>query len=382
MSTFNYAFSTGIGLQPYLLKNIADVFGRENAPQYKVDNIGFLNLLKSQNPNAISMNRPSNPAQIQFLQVKYRQRAVRGQTSTSDTCASANTSPYFEATVPLDVYRQYALYIEDALIQEYVDDAARTQALGLPPTPVMGEMIEQIKAATSALLSDLDVDLLNKVVFGNNAVTGNNAAKTVNIDRDVTQLSLTDGLTEILTDTQKNIFASGNPQVVGSGLFLNFMNQQAAKGLQYNGLNTKIQSNGVDFFYDQYASTVFGADQIAVFSPNDVQLVEFDRYTGVFAGQKGISYFGNFVLPLQVGIAEVMPISFDYQLRYLDCPETVAEVNDYYGSPISGYRGWQMIISKRCGLFQPPTNAYKANDYLVDTNGVLRYTITNTCNGC
>lgn len=378
MSTFNYAFSTGIGLQPYLLKNIADVFGRENAPQYKVDNIGFLNLLKSQDPNAIKLNRPSNPDQIQFLQVKYRQRAVRGQTQTSDTCATANTSPYFEATVPLDIYRQYPLYIEDALIQEYVDDAARTQALGLPATQVMGEMLEQIKAATSALLSDLDVDLLNKVVFGNNAVTGSNATKAININKDITQLSLTDGLTEIMTDTMKNIFASGNPQVMGSGLFLNYMNQQAAKGLQFNGLNTKIQSNGVDFFYDQYAASVLGANQIAVFSPNDVQIVEFDRFTGKFAGQKGISYFGNFVLPLQIGIAQVMPISFDYQLRFLDCPEAVAGINDYYGNPIVGFRGWQMIISKRCGLFQPPTNAYKANDYLVNTNGVLRYTISNT----
>lgn len=378
MSSFNYAFQTGIGLNPYLLKNIADVFGKENAPQYKVDNIGFLNLLKSQNPNSLKLNRPTgDPGQIQFLNVKYRQRAVVGQTQTSDTCATGNTSPYMEVAVPLNIYRQFALYLEDGLVQEYTDDAARTQSLGLPPTKIMNEMLEQIKAATNAVLVGLDQDMLNSVVFGNNAITGSNATVAININKDITQLSLTDGLTKILTQTQQNIFASGSPQIVGSGLFLNFMNQQAAKGLQFNGLNTKLQSNGVDFYFDQYASTILGSDQIAVFSPNDVQIVEFDRFTGVFSGQKGISYFGNFVLPLQVGIAQVMPISFDYQLRYLDCPESVAAINDYYGTPISGFRGWQMIISKKCGLFQPPTNAFKASDYLVNTNGVLRYTITN-----
>jgi hypothetical protein len=106
-------------------------------------------------------------------------------------------------------------------------------------------------------------------------------------------------------------------------------------------------------------------------------MIEFDRFTGKNGGPKGISYFGNIVLPMQLTAHEVVPVSFDYQMRYLDCPEAVATMNDYYGNPVVGNRGWQMIISKKVGLFQPPTNAWKASDPLFGTNGSLRYTITN-----
>ena len=84
------------------------------------------------------------------------------------------------------------------------------------------------------------------------------------------------------------------------------------------------------------------------------------------------------MLPMQVTPNQVIPVMFDFQLRYLDCPEAVAGVDDYYGAPIAGYRGYQMIISKTCGLFQMPSDQFKASDFLVGSNGILRYTITNS----
>jgi hypothetical protein len=180
-----------------------------------------------------------------------------------------------------------------------------------------------------------------------------------------------------LTQVQQAEFATGKPQIFGSGLMLNFMNQQIAKGNNQSGLNTSIEAAGVQFYYDQYAQGIFGANQFLAISPDAVQLVEFARYTGPYGGRKGISDFGSFVLPMRMSATKVMPVQFDYQLRYLDCPSEVAGVNDYYGTPVSGYRGWQMIISKKCGLFQVPTNAYRANDFLASSNGVLRYTATN-----
>ncbi len=376
MSSFNYSFQTGIGLNPYLLKNIKDVVGLENAPALKVDNLGFLNLLNSQK-KTLQVNRPTAPGAIEFVQVKYMQRLVVGQTSTSDTCATANITPYMEATVPLNIFRQIAIYIEDGLMQEYTDDLNRTQALGLPPTKVMVAMVEQIMGAANAILVGVDQDLQNQVIIGTNPTTGSAASKNINFTVNTNNLPLTDGMTEILTEAMQSEFASGKPQIYGSGLFLNFMMQQRAKGIAQNGLNTVIEAAECDFYYDQYAASILGANQIVAISPDSIQLVEFARFTGPYGGHKGISDFGSFVLPIQMTPTKVLPMQFDFQLRYLDCPETVAGVNDYYGTPISGFRGYQMIISKKCGLFQTPTNAYKASDYLVNSNGTLRYTITN-----
>lgn len=376
MASFNYAFQTGIGLNPYLLKGIESVFGEENAPALKIDNLGFLNLLQSQN-KTLNVNRPSAPGAVEFVQVKYLQRFVSGMTTTSDTCANGFVNPYLEATVPLNVFRQIAIYIEDALIQEYTDDANRTGSLGLPPTKVMNEMMSQISAAANAILVDVDKDLQNLLVVGTNPATGSAAAATVNFTLDTTNLPLNDGLTKVLTQVQQAEFATGKPQIFGSGLMLNFMNQQIAKGNNQSGLNTSIEAAGVQFYYDQYAQGIFGVNQFLAISPDAVQLVEFSRYTGPYGGRKGISDFGSFVLPMQMTPTKVMPVQFDYQLRYLDCPSEVAGINDYYGTPVSGYRGWQMIISKKCGLFQIPQNSYRANDYLAASNGVLRYTATN-----
>lgn len=377
MASFNYAFQTGIGLNPYLLRHIKEVVGTGNAPQLKVDNLGFLNMLQSQT-KTLNVNRPGGNGAIDFVQVKYKQRLVKGQTSTSDTCASANINPYLEATVPLNIYRQVSMYVEDALIQEYTSDANQTVMAGLPPTAIMGELLEQIYAGANAIMQGIDTDLQNQIVIGTNPDTGSNASKTINITQNTANLPLTDGLTELLSNCQRAEFSTGKPQIVGSGLFLNFMNQQNAKGLAQNGLNTKIEAMGVDFYYDQYMSSTLGTNQVIAISPDAMQLVEFARFTGAYAGQKGTSYFGSIMLPMQVTPNNIIPVQFDYQLRYLDCPESVAGVDDYYGNPISGYRGWQMIISKKCGLFQIPSNAYRASDYLANSNGVLRFTITNT----
>ncbi len=378
---FSYAFTQGQGLDPYILRTMDSVFGAGNNPAVKVDNLGFLNLLNSQNKE-LEINKPASQGQIQFVNVKYKQRLVVGQTTTSDTCNSGViVNPYMEATVNVNNYRQVTLMMNDALVQEYTADLAKQGTLlgSLPPTPAMVEMVELIKSSANAILTGMDVDLQNLIVFGKNAITGSNAAQAINIDKDITQLSLTDGITSILTQCQQNEFAtSKNPQMYGSGLALNYFNQQAAKGLQFNGLNTKMQSNGLDFFYDQNAQTVLGANEVAVFSPDAVQVVEYMRYRDSFAGYKGNSFFGTFKLPIQVTETNIIPVQFDYQLRYLSCPEDVAQLTDYYGAAISNtYRGWVMTVSKYYGLFQPPTNAYRAADYLAGTNGVLRFTISN-----
>jgi len=376
MSTFQYGFQQGIGIEPYLLKGIDKLTGTENDPHLKIDNLGFLNLLQSQK-KTLELLRAGGNGAIQFITAKYMQRLVEGQTSQSDTCSTANVTPYQEVQVPLNIYSQIAFYIEDALIQEYTTDLNQETSIGLPPTKAMVAMIDQIKAGANAIMTNINRQLMNQIVFGTNPSTGSNAASTINFPLNTTNLPLESGLNEIFAQAQIAEFATGNLQIFGNGLFHRFMLNQPAKTYDQSGLMTKVQAMGVDFYYDQLSTSILGANEIVVVSPDSIQLVEYPRYTGSSAGRKGLSDFGTFVLPMQITPNQVLPVAFDFQLRFLDCPDQVAGVNDYYGNPISGYRGWQMIVSKTCGLFQNPTNAYKAGDFLSGTNGTLRYNITN-----
>jgi len=65
---------------------------------------------------------------------------------------------------------------------------------------------------------------------------------------------------------------------------------------------------------------------------------------------------------------------FDVQMKYIDCPTSV----DVQDSAVVVNRGWQVIISKDYSLWVQPTDAYAATDPLDDTNGTLRYVLTNT----
>jgi hypothetical protein len=384
MTPFSYSFQLGEGLNPYLLKGIETVVGTQNAPSLKIDNLGFLTALKSQN-QTLQINRPGGNGAVEFVQVKYLQRAVEGQVSTQQTCNTlVNQNAYQESTVALNNFAQYSLFIPDQLIQEYTSDCNMMPNLpgGIPPTAAMKEMLYEIYAGSNAILRVLDGQLLNAVSVGVNAATGSATPKQINFTVDTNDLPLTDGMTELLYETQIiNEFASGKVQIVGSGLVGRFFKQQIAKGLAQNGLNTTIEAMEAKMYFDTKLPTIFnysgtGNDFLA-FSPDDLQIVEFSQYTGAYGGRKGISDFGSFVLPIQMTASDIVPVQFDYQLRYLDCPEAVAQMNNYYGQSITASRGWQMIISKYVGLFQPPTNTYKASDPLYGTNGCIQYYATN-----
>jgi hypothetical protein len=376
---FNYSFQTGIGFEPYLLKTIENVCGSGNSGILKVDNLGFLNLLQSQN-KTLNILRSGGNGSIQYATVKFMQRFVENMVGTEDTCEPAYNNPWLEANVPLDIFTSLSVYIEDALMQEYTTDMNQVQSIGAP-TQAMGQMVKLINSGCNALLEKLDTQLLNKLVFGVNNVTGSNATSTINFPLSTTNNPLTEGLNEVFAQAQDNQFANGKLQIFGSGLFRNFMLNQPAKTFDQSGLNTVIQAMGVDFFYDIKAQSILGANQFAVVSPDSIQLVEFPRYSGAYGGRKMTSDFGSFYLPMNVvdsyGQVTQKEVLFDFQLKYLDCPSAVAATNDYYGSPNSGYRGWQMIISKTCGLFQLPTNQYRASDILDQTNGIIRFTATN-----
>ena len=374
------ALTLGVGFRPYLLAGLKSILGMDGVPQYKIEPVGFLNLLSAQSkPTVLRLNNAAGHQNT--VQIKYKQRYTIDFTDTTPSCDNTNVSAYREMEVNLDSYRQIAIHVEDETIANYMDDASNYISVGTPATRLMNEFMEEIMGAASAILEGVNADLMTIAAanVGVNRRTGSNAAAAINLNRDGAANNLTDGLNQILADYTINA-GKGVPQIVGSGLFHNFMLQQNAKSADGAGYNTAIQAAGVKFYHDLQAANIFGANEILVVQPNALQWVEYMQYTGFKAGQKpGASEFFTVKLPMQIG-TEVIPVEFDVQLRYNDCAETFTDA--YYGTTSTLQKGYNLIISKTSGLFTIPADAYRATDPLVGNRGTLLYTITNTCDSC
>ena len=368
------ALSLGQGFRPYLLSNL-DAIAKENNPQYRLEPLGLINLLQSNDkPEVLRLNTPNGHKKS--VQVKAKQRFNKSQTQTSKSCDNTNVPTFYEAPVDLSSTRQLAFYVADETIAKYMDEASRTTAVGQPATPLMNEFIEDIMSAASAILEGVNDDLFTLAVaaIGKNRVTGSAASTSINLARTITDNPLNDGETRILSDYKIN-GGKGRPMVVGSGLMYQYMLQQIAKSPNNAGIDTRIFANAMTFFHDLSAPTNLGSNQIIVYQPNAIQMVEYMEYTGFKAGPKpGASIFGTLSLPMGMG-DEVLPVEFDWQLRYSDCATTMTDA--YYGTTLTLQKGYNFILSKQCGLFAIPSQAYRATDVLNGNRGSLRYTITN-----
>jgi hypothetical protein len=367
------------GFRSYLLRHIRSIVGDATTPQFKIEPLGFLNMLQSsKKPSVLRLN--TDAGHQNSVQVKYKQRWTKDFVSTGIDCDTTNVSAYRETAVNLSSTRAFAIHIDDETIAKYEDDASRTVMVGQPATGMMNEFLEDIYSAANAILSAVNTDLLTTLSanIGINRRTGANTASTLNINKNSTVDDLSLGLTLLLADYKLN-GGSGTPQVVGGGLFSNFAWQQAAKSAAQNGLDTAVQFANLKFYYDNDVPTVFAANNIVVFQPDSVQIVEYLMNTGFKAGAKGTSIFGTLMLPMFMG-AEVIPVEFDFQLKYVDCATTMTQ--EYYGDTITVQRGWNLILSKQCGLFTIPSDAYRAGDPLAGNRGTLLYNVTNTCDDC
>ncbi len=372
----------GQGFMPYLLNHIKTIVGLPATPQYKLELMGFTNLLLNQDrPQVLRLNNASGHRET--IQIRFKQRYLQEHTFTDESQVCNNTliEPRMEASVDLSSFRAIALYLEDETVARYENDASKSIAVGQPSTAFMNEMMEEIYRATSAILQGVNTDLLTQFVgnIGVNRVTGTNAAKTINLDKDATKNNLQEGMTEVDSDFMINLM-SGRNQMFGSGLLNNYFLQQYAKSYNQAGINTALEAGNRDWYYDQSASTILGANQFVSVEKNAVQLVEYLQYTGFKAGVRpGASTFGILPLPLFMG-QNVKPLMFDFQLRYFDCPTALTA--GYYGTPLTVQKGWNLILSKKTGLFQIPNTAYRAADVMFNNNGTLRYVATNTCTSC
>lgn len=367
------------GFCPYLLTHINEVAKSAN-PMYKVRPTGFLGMLKSEmTPGSLKVD--SGNGHKKTVQVKYKNRFRIADTDTTASCDNVLVPAWKETTVGLTKFRQLAIHIEDSVIAQYCDDASKMVSYGTPASQFMNEFYEStILQGANALLGAVNRDLLNqmKANFGVHLATGTATAVTLNINKDSNTNLLTGGITKLLADYKRNQM-SGRPLVVGSGLFLNHTLQMPFSTPMQNGLDNKIAAGQYDFFYDEDASLQWGTDNIGVFERDSIQIVEYLQNRGSFAGDKGVSTFGTINIPMATERG-IIPIGFDYQFKYYDCPTTLTDA--YAGTSVTVNRGWSLILSKTFDLFTIPTDAYQSGDELSGNRGSLRYNVTNTCETC
>lgn len=361
---------------------------KDATPAYKVEPYGVLaSLLTAHSPGVIKND--SYDGHYKTVKVKKKRRFTSAHVDPSPSCDHLVQQTYSEDTVSVGNFRQLAFHIEDEVIAAFDDYASKsvafakaTPGISQPPiTDLMFEFADTLMTAASALLASVDQKLCDLAVaaIGVNRNGGVSTSQSVNIPLATTNNPLSDGITRIMRDFKYNNMM-GKPIVVGAGLFEGFMlNQAAIGGPNQAGIDTRIQAAGFDFWRDYNlanSTALNNANQIIVYEKDAIQLVEYMQNQGFKAGVKpGASQFGVLVLPMMVG-DQLVPVKFDFQLRYNDCDESVTLYDT--GSSTTVHRGYNLILSKNFGLYTIPTDAYGSADVLYGNRGSLRYTITNT----
>lgn len=355
---------------------------KENDPQTKITPPGYTGLLLENNPSlqVVSGLTTTTPqGHKKTITFKYQPRYSDSVVNDEKSCDGGITPQYLEGTIQNPMEVSANIYIEDAEIAKFCEDASRTVSIGRPATSVMVEHTRSVARLANALISRMDQRLLEATVFGVNPSTGLSTAKVVNINADKNVNKLTDGVVDILQDASvAEIY--GELLMAGSGNMNRYELQNIAATAASNGIDVS-RFTGYRWYNDNKAATAtgWGSNIIGVFEKGSIGLVDGNIYTGFRAGKKGNSEFFQFALPVNIGNGRTVDVVFDAQLKYYDCR---FEDVDGYGQPVTYEPGYKLIISKTFGLFQWPTTVFGSGDVLEGYNGAMKYEITNTCVDC
>jgi hypothetical protein len=369
-----------------LLLHLESIAG-QNYPGQKVTMPGFLNMLVTSPDRPSAIQEGYQGGHYRTVNVKYMPRTVSAQVSTSDSCAIDLQPAYKETTVSVNNVAQTGLWISDDTVRQYCEDSSRTVAVGLPPTQLMTEHLRGILHAMNGIYQKMENVLTTSMAstFGNHVATGTATAVAVNIEQDGTLNDLGTGLTKLLTDAASNEFC-GTPMFVGAlGSLMHaysIQKNRAALGAASAGVDFGAMTNDFQFFASGQTGSTWGAQHVGMFAPGSVHLVERQDNVGSFAGQRGTSFFTTIVDPRTQcwtpnGLGN---IAFDLQVKYIDCPEDLANLAAGYVNPdtFTANRGYALYIKKRYGLFTTPKDAFDGGDRLAGSNGSLRYVVSNT----
>lgn len=371
------------------LKTTLLQLAQENNPSTKITPSGFLRAIVENQPSIgipeyEKLRLNNQMGNVKQVRVVYRPRLAKGSSSTTDDCSNDNIAFKQESLVEVDGFRKYSFIIPTTELEKYCEESVQL-ANGSQASPLLREHVTRILEVAAGLVADINDDLLQMVTWGTNAKYGSTAAQTLNINANSTTNKLDTGFTRLLTDLRFNE-VTGAPIIVGAGIMDAFdqARLQTLLGLAASGQNQGAFAQ-YKYYYDLYSSPVWTAntnnyDQIGVFAPGTIGFVDLDNFVGFKAGQLGSSFFTQLPVPLDVIPGANTPtLNFDVQVKFLDCPTTV---DDGLGGTTTVNRAWQIIISKKFGLWQMPSDAYSATDRLSGVNGAFRYNLTNTCEDC
>lgn len=372
----------GKGLAKALVMTSAEVF-RGAAPITKVDTPGYLQYLLGNNkPNVISTAKDDGSGYMRNVEIRYRQRGVKGKSVTTDDCSVQVKPAYNTMTVPATSFRAIGFAFEDDLIAQFYQDALQPARMG--QTVVMKEVYETIIHWANGLFGDINDDLLDiqAANFGKNVVTGLNTTTALNFILAASTNPLNQGMTKLVADGMENLIDVKNATIVGSGLINNYYIQQAANAVSANqsGINNANLALP-KFYYDHGAQAAWGANRFALLEKDAVQFVNTCRFRGIKAGQKGSDYFMTMTLPIvdSLNQGSLSGFEFDVQLTYRTCPSEVQIGAAGEGNPpVALSRGWNVILSSAYQAVHLPSDAYASTDRLTGVNGTLLYTATNS----
>lgn len=378
-----------LGFAPALLQHMR-VVAEQNYAGVKITPSGFFKALIENNPKLRAVGAggetidplklSTKAGHIRDVKLKYLPRIIDSQIGTEDNCDNDQIFQYSEMDITAPLFRKFSFFLDWRFVERYEEAASKLTTTGDPKIDVLQELVDQIQHAVNGLVVSVDKALLGQLTFGTNVTTGLATAKQININKDSSVLDLSQGLVEILNDAQENEFV-GDLIMVGNGLMNKFeiAKMGGALGAAQNGMNLAAFS-GYKWYNDINSGTAatMGTNHVAAFAKGTVGYVDIDRYVRWKSGHHGTSWFAQIMLPVESGNGIVTMTNFNLQIIERDCPSE--QFDGYDQSQVD--RGYQVIISKRFGLFQQPSNSYQAGDRLVNNNGSLLYEISNDCDPC
>lgn len=347
------------GFAQALIKNI-NLVAKQNDPQLKLTPTGFLRLLIENNA-VTEINNIEELRRGQNIPVKlrYLQRGLESEVTTTDDCDTPSGVDWKETTITHPLFAKIGLFISDDEFRQYEEEATQTLALGdAQQAPLMRGFYEVLLTKLIPLISKIDSDLIatQATKWGKNAAYGSDVTiPTIKLGKSA---DFNSGYVKLMEDAITNE-VNDKLLICGSGLITRY---DIFHKLKTNADSDGISALPLNAYYDP-RTTAWGADHFGAFAKGSVGFVDWNKYVGAYAGEKGGSVF--FTLPVPVEIdGSLTSLVFDCQLKYIDCPSE--------GQP----RGWKLIVSKNYGLFNAPADQFPTGDRLEGVTGTFVYKAT------
>jgi uncharacterized protein YjdB len=349
-----------IGIAQEIVKNITMVAGL-NDPQYKITPVGALKAVLENN----AVSEITNLAGLQkgldrTIKVRAVKRGLESDVVDVDNCETTISPVFYEHEITKTLYHKIGIYISDSDMRTFEEQAAAGFQVGGVTMPSI--LAEMVFTKVNGLIQKIDRAILTAIETGKgvNAVTGSDAAQTVNFASSLTD---DDGYVKLLTDAETNE-VNGDLIIIGSGVIRNFD--------MLNKMKVAADNNGfgaIDYkvYNDPKAASVWGANEFFTVQKGSIGMADWQKFGGTFGGMKGTSMFFTIPVPVQLANGELSSLVFDAQLQYKDCP--IYDESDQ----LVADRGWVLLLSKSFGVYTAPKTMFAAGDPLENVNGIFHY---------